>query len=78
MMTISFPRMLRRSKDLALVWLLVFENTGSVQSPWPCQASASWELASSKQLGLDHRKLEASGVLYLKTRNLSGCRLQAR
>lgn len=55
-MTVSFPRMLRRNEELALGSLLVFGIIERVQSPWPSQVSASWELASSKQLGLDHRQ----------------------
>lgn len=57
----------------------VFGTTERVQNLWPSQVPASWELPSSRQLGLDHRReLGASGVLYLQSSNLSGCRLQAR
>lgn len=71
--------MLRRNKEWALGSLAVFGITERAQSPWPSQVPASWQLPSSRQLGLDHsRELEASGVLYLKTSNLSGCRLEGR
>lgn len=55
-MTVFFPRMLRRNEELALGSLLVLGITERVQSLWPSQVSASWELASSKQLGLDCRQ----------------------